>query len=372
MSRKIDKLDAKQIARFPEFVKKWVDIGLCTKPIDKIEAEAAIKRAYKQAKLKMPKIIYVGSPAEFPKYIGKHGDSLIHKLRTNVWLGARDVIKYIISDEVKKQTQTEIWTKIADQAGQSAFRELQEYLQDALKGQFVDIGYGQQDANWLGFFDFFMDACNLTEELKIAEPLIALAKSAGWFLPYDDVCIIADRPNEIYRDEAGRCHCETGPAMGFRSGIGIYVWHGVRLGKDHEYIVTDPKKITPAAIDKEGNQEIKRILLEKYTIARYISDSKAKLVHEDVDQIGQIRQLYTKEVPGTNQLLTVVKVMNSSLEPDGTRKAYFLECHPELRPMMRAKGGDLKLGEPQKLTCHNAVASTFGLLGEEYAPDIET
>ena len=31
-----------------------------------------------------------------------------------------------------------------------------------------------------------------------------------------------------------------------------------------------------------------------------------------------------------------------------------------------------RYGEPQKLTCHNAVASTFGLIGEEYAPEVET
>lgn len=55
-------------------------------------------------------------------------------------------------------------------------------------------------------------------------------------------------------------------------------------------------------------------------------------------------------------------------EPDGSFKEYMLRVHPELRPML--DGG--QFGEPQALTAHNAVASTFGLRGEQYAPIMES
>lgn len=58
---------------------------------------------------------------------------------------------------------------------------------------------------------------------------------------------------------------------------------------------------------------------------------------------------------------------NSTLEPDGSRKDYVLAVHPQLRPLF-ASG----FGQSQKFTCHNAVASTFGLRGEEYHPEMET
>ena len=96
----------------------------------------------------------------------------------------------------------------------------------------------------------------------------------------------------------------------------------------------------------------------------------------------------------------MVRVLNSTPEPDGTLttaqarevfgnavidracsmaklngsagqarwKEYFLRVHPELRPMT----ADGKTGEPQALTAHNAVASTFGLRGDDYWPTIET
>lgn len=80
----------------------------------------------------------------------------------------------------------------------------------------------------------------------------------------------------------------------------------------------------------------------------------------DVDSLGFPRRLLEIFTNGGN--LLAVEVQNSSLEPDGTRRTYYLWVHPEIRPM-RADGS---LGRQQKRTCHNAVASTFGLTGNQY------
>jgi hypothetical protein len=63
----------------------------------------------------------------------------------------------------------------------------------------------------------------------------------------------------------------------------------------------------------------------------------------------------------------VIEVVNRSPEPDGTYRHFFLNVHPELRPMLP----DRSFGPPQRLTARNAVASTFGLSGAEYAPNAE-
>lgn len=49
-------------------------------------------------------------------------------------------------------------------------------------------------------------------------------------------------------------------------------------------------------------------------------------------------------------------------------KVYHLSVHPKCRPMH----ADGSLGEPQKRTCRNAVASMVGKRGHEYAPRVET
>lgn len=53
----LNSLTPEQIARFPEFVKKWTDIGLSCEPTDRPRAEAGIRLAYECAGLTPPKQI---------------------------------------------------------------------------------------------------------------------------------------------------------------------------------------------------------------------------------------------------------------------------------------------------------------------------
>ena len=60
--KKIEKLTPEQIAKFPEYVKRWTDIGICTEPANREDAEKAIAIMYESAGLKKPKIVWCGSP----------------------------------------------------------------------------------------------------------------------------------------------------------------------------------------------------------------------------------------------------------------------------------------------------------------------
>ena len=55
---------------------------------------------------------------------------------------------------------------------------------------------------------------------------------------------------------------------------------------------------------------------------------------------------------------------SSTVDADGTRREYTAVCHPELRPWGKTGAWD---GPAQKLTSLNAIASTYGMTGEEYA-----
>ena len=124
-------------------------------------------------------------------------------------------------------------------------------------------------------------------------------------------------------------------------------------------------------------------MIERYGVSRYILDSGVKPVHTD-----DFGTLYVKAASGDMPAMAVVKVVNSTPEQNGTYRDYFLRVHPELRPMIhrgltwldggadpecdQPDGGDFVLGRAQALTARNAVASTFGLRGENYAPAQET
>jgi hypothetical protein len=63
MTQKITSLTPEQLDRFPEFVERWTQIGLCTTPADRVKAEQAIELMYKVEGLKPPKqIVWYNSP----------------------------------------------------------------------------------------------------------------------------------------------------------------------------------------------------------------------------------------------------------------------------------------------------------------------
>jgi hypothetical protein len=222
-----------------------------------------------------------------------------------------------------------------------------------------DSGYGQHDASWLACYEYFREVCGLTAQTDKLSSMTALARHANWWLPHKHICWVSERHHILHRDERGRLHNIIGPALVYPDGWAIYAVHGVRIPAA---IIEEKDKISIKEIDKEQNAEIRRVMVELYGQSRYLLDSGAIKVHSD-----DCGTLFRKEIPG-DEPLVMVKVVNSTAEPSGERKDYFLRVHPQLRPMLP----DGKLGDPQELTARNAVASTFGKFGREYQPERQT
>ena len=85
----ITELTREQSNRLIEFRDKWLNIGLCTEPANRKEAEKGIELAYNIAGLKKPKIIWCLSPlsAGLTNYfIRKNVEDLV---RVSVWASVR-------------------------------------------------------------------------------------------------------------------------------------------------------------------------------------------------------------------------------------------------------------------------------------------
>src|SRR5262249_44258533 len=113
-----------------------------------------------------------------------------------------------------------------------------------------------------------------------------------------------------------------------------------------------------------------RIMIERYRtgeetcgIAAYLRDAGGVRLDQD-EEFGT---LWRRTVPGQEPFLAV-EVTNHTAEPDGSYKHHFLRVDPDLRPIL----SDGHPGATQRLTARNAVASSFGLRGAEYQPEIET
>ena len=164
-------------------------------------------------------------------------------------------------------------------------------------------------------------------------------------------------------DENKKLHNEDGPAIEYRDGFAVYAWHGIRVPQE---CITDKKSITSEKIRAEPNAEIARCMVEIIGLDKFLADSNAEKIHEDGWE-----KLWQADI-GLPEPYMAVEVKNSTPEPDGSIKTYFLQVHPELRPLPDIEEDELDYGRPQELTALNAIASTFGLRGEEYQPHIET
>ena len=297
IKKEITKLTSEQESRLSEIAIEWIKYGISTNT-DREKAESLIPAIYKEGGLKPPaQVLWCESP----------------------YVGYKKCKEFLKNDEQPLPC------------------------------------YGSHDSHWLAFyaafFEFGIDECDKLN------PLMDMAKCSGWFFPMDKVCILTPNPIYLGLDDRGRLHNNNGKAIEYPDGWGLYYIHGVAVNKK---IVEHPETITVKDIEDEKNVEVRRVMIDRYGfdcskenggvhgVGKYIQDAGAKEIHSD-----KWGTLYCKELEGDEKIVTI-KVSNSTPEPDGTRKSYFLRV------------------DPSCTTAHQAVAWTFGIDKENYIPIIET
>ncbi|MEV1002881.1 DUF6745 domain-containing protein [Nonomuraea sp. NPDC050202] len=207
-----------------------------------------------------------------------------------------------------------------------------ERFGESLRHVTLDAVLGQHDAPWLSAFDGL-------------DGLKRVAERAGWWWPYERLAIVTERPVELHLDDLGRLHRADGPALAYADGFALHAWHGMPVPPGFGAAMTG---LTPERIRSEPNAELRRAMLEHFGLDRYLAESGAQPVHSDETGV-----LWRIELPD-DEPLAMVEVVNSTPEPDGTRRTYFLRVPPWVR---RAREG---------------VAWTFGIAEDDYRPRRET
>jgi hypothetical protein len=175
-------------------------------------------------------------------------------------------------------------------------------------------------------------------------PFVDAFEAGLWlFWVLRDEVIAVPRP--VLRLEGERLHCEDGPAVFWPTGAQFFFWRGVHVPAD---LILHPKAITVPKIDGEVNAEVRRVMVERYGLTRFLTDGGAAVKHRDETGV-----LYQRDL-GNDEPLVMVQVRNSTPEPDGSVKDYFLRVPPTMT------------------TAREAVAWTFGLRADQYQPVMET
>ncbi|MGW4034284.1 DUF6745 domain-containing protein [Streptomyces sp. NPDC004838] len=353
-------------------VDKWRAVATATGPADRAAAEEGVRIAYRSAGLAEPeRIIWADSPRAGATAVLAldAGPSVREQVRTRPWAEERRRVH----DELGPAGWTELWSATGAQLWDTT-RALAERIRSGLLEQastgramapdglgtrgadpadgsaggpaepgadvqaadlrllLLDAVLGQHDAAWLAAFE------GRSERL---EGLAQVAANAGWWWPYEKAAVVCERPVELHRDEAGRLDSGEGPALAFADGFGLYAWRGMPVPAE---FLSELTSLTTDRIRDEENAELRRVMLEHYGYDRYLAESGAQPVHKD-----ETGTLWRIPLRGDEDVV-MVEVLNSTAEPDGTFRTYWLRVPPETR------------------TAKEGVAWTFGLEAEAYEP----
>lgn len=264
----ITEITEAQKARFPEFVKRWTDIGLCTEPADRARAEAGIRLAYECGGMPKPpdEIIWCSSP----------------------------------SDMIKKRNAC-----------------LAEHGMEPSDG-IQSSCYGQHDANLLSFYDYFREVMGLVEGTAKMAGLWEVSKSAGWWIPHENVCWVSERHTLLKLNESGQLSCTDGPALSYPDGWSVYAIDGIRLDAQ---IILRPETQTVAQLEGETSADIRSHRFNRYGWLRYLKDVNAELLDSRENVITGL----VDDLDAGGNLIRRGLAESLYAVPDGTRM-FFMEC----------------------------------------------
>lgn len=303
--KKITALTAEQEAALPLVRDEWLAHGLSTQPADRERAVAGVHQAYRTAGLVPPQIVvWLDSPLA-----GAFGSWMLGQVRDQVW--------------------GQVWGQVGGQVGDQVGRAV----------------YGQHDAGWLAFYDYFRVHCGLDAPARLLG-LNQVAQSSSWWWPFRGAVVLTERPTTLRRDGQTRLHGESGPALLYPDGWGIWAWHGVRVPRG----LVEGRWSTDDIL-REPNAEVRRCGIERMGWDRFVVDaglSQVGATVSDPGNPGHFLALYDVPAAIYDEPVRVLLCDNATPERDGTRRRFGLTVPADISDPV------------------SAAAWTFGLRGADY------
>lgn len=195
----------------------------------------------------------------------------------------------------------------------------------------------------MGNVDNNDEQTRVTNELKDRVFLMMIAKEWVRNRDFERVLYAIERPTVI-RTKDGKPHAIGQPAIEFSDGWQIYAINGVLTRKQ-------PRRgITASFINRARNVEERRVLIEAVGFDQFVELCNGYMMHSD--GYGDLYRF--PALPREDEALMMLKVVNSTQEPDGSYKDYFLRVPPSME------------------TAEQAVAWTFGMEAGQYQPVVQT
>ncbi|MEG4287624.1 leucine-rich repeat domain-containing protein [Microcoleus sp. C2C3] len=292
-------------------------LTLSTTPIDAKKATETVKNIYVAIGHKAPQVIICSSPpvadlnflkqlkidSRSPNQISQKatgnlgwGKSLLKELFQSVDVGVSLMFWKELGDEIILEPDTDC-TLVSEleelainypESRKSESRLYSNYLQPLTPTDLVKE---------IHLTEFFISKLGITLDQKAQEILRCkqqLFEDCGWIFPFENICLVCDRPLHLRFDSANELHAEGESAIAFADGYSLYFHHGVKLPE--KYGKVHPDLWQAEWLLSESNAELRRVLIE--TIG--------------YDRICQ--QLQAVELDSWQEY-TLLKIDNADLEP---------------------------------------------------------
>jgi hypothetical protein len=379
-------------------IEHWLGIGRSTQPLDKEEATDVLRMIYRACGLQQPEVLFFSSPlmcllawaalqAPGMRSRGRLTEALASGFqeRCSTWIrhemGSRDELPalgemgllmkpfdeslahlgYLVRRQLKAdidgfaqdrgQARTllgPLQQQLARTLGRHAGLSVDAEIRARLSGIQTQLESNAHDGAWscgpAALYDALIElaACHTELERNVLKLWLRQGDGCHWWLPYEGLVLVSDRPTLLTTDRRGHLHSEHGPALQYGDGYCVYAWHGVRVAAR---TIIAPGSITLEEIDRALWDT--EVLIMRYGYRRYLRDTGARMVHED--SLGRLWQIKR------NPRLRMVELKSPMPHPDGTLEPSLLLVPAEVTTGTEAVQWAIK----QNLECRDASVARF-------------
>ena len=299
----ITQLTAEQEKMMEVYRNKWIKIGLSTEPTNQERARSHIPAYYAAGGLQPPEyVLFAKSPA--------HAVAIVNKL------GSDDFCKTVST--LPQSQQKALIEAVPDSVGYD--------LSNIYTNVLSDYTGGNLWAGWLAFYEYFKEVVGVAG-LDKCLPSINLAQDVGWIFPYENVCILTEKPAEIHLNTSGRLHNTAGMAIKWPDGFGLYSLNGVTVP---DWLVLVPAEhLDVSKVMGISNAEVRLEGIRKLGAGRMLENLDAKVIDTKGAPENPEYRLYEVVLEGQqNKLLE----MQNPSEP----KKHYEWVPPEIMSVTKA------------------------------------
>jgi hypothetical protein len=373
---KLTELTEEQEALLPKVADYWVNLTLHSgRRVEKDMVEGYIYRLYREIGLKKPEILifdsYMAAKAAAGSVYAKEAQDELHVWK-QVWshIGSHvrgsQVLSHVLShvkshveSQVGLQVDSQVWSQVRSQVElqvvSQVWSQVESHVWQQAKSQCIFVEQDEGLGVWAGFiayYDYFaqIGAVNHKPFFEWRNYL----KSGIWSVDYFDSCVIISRlPTKVIKDEAGRLHSLTEPAVQWADHLDNHFIHGVAFAPELWESVAK-KTITAKDAISLPNVEQRTVACQTIGYDTVVAELGARTVDKETRPTPDGKALHYQllEIKLNDDLTRPAKFLK--VECPSTGKETLLRVHPSIGKVI------------------TALAWTFGMEPKDYVLDVET